>query len=68
MANAAANLKKGAHILIEGELRSREYDREITVGLQTTTISQRVWEVRIDQFVRLDHTPRVDLGDDSGPQ
>ena len=26
MARAAADLKKGAHVLAEGELRSREYD------------------------------------------
>ncbi len=67
-ANAAANLKKGAHVLIEGELRSHEYDREITVGSQATTISQRVCEVRIDHFVNLDRTARVESGDDPGPQ
>jgi single-strand DNA-binding protein len=68
MANAVANLKKGAHLLIEGELRSREYEREVTAGSQTTAISQRVWEVRIDQFIRLDRTPRGDAGDYPGPQ
>ena len=68
IANAAANLKKGAHVLIEGELRGREYDREITVGSQTTTITQRVWEVRVDQFVNLDRAPRDESSDDSGPQ
>jgi hypothetical protein len=38
-------------------LRSREYDRELTVGSQTTTITQRVWEIRIDQIINLDRVP-----------
>ena len=68
MARVAVGLKKGAHVLIEGELRSREYDREISAGPQTATISQRVWEIRIEQIIKLDRTPKNDPGDDPGPQ
>jgi single-strand DNA-binding protein len=62
MASAATNLKKGAHVLIEGELRSREYDREVTVGSQTITITQRVWEIRIDSILKLDRLPKAGDG------
>ena len=68
LARAATGLKKGAHVLVEGELRSREYDREVSAGSQTATISQRVWEIRVDQIIKLDRTPKNDPGDEPGPQ
>ena len=68
MANAAANLKKGAHVLVESELRSREYEREITVAGQTTTVNQRVWEIRVDSILKLDRTPKADSSHDDTPQ
>ena len=58
LANFAGTLTKGAHIAIEGELRSREYDREVTVGAQKTTITQRVWEIRVDTILKLDRAAR----------
>ncbi len=68
VARAAAGLKKGAHVLVEGELRSREYDREVSVGTQTAAISQRVWEIRIEQILKLDRTPKNETGEEQGPQ
>ena len=56
LAEFAATLTKGAHIAIEGELRSHEYQREVAVGPQTTSIRQRVWEVRVDSVLKLDRT------------
>jgi single-strand DNA-binding protein len=67
MTRAAAALKKGAQVLAEGELRSREYEREVSAGSQTGTVSQRVWEIRVDQMIKLDRTPRNDSGDEPGP-
>ena len=58
LANFAGTLTKGAHVAIEGELRSREYDREVTVGAQKTTITQRVWEIRVDTILKLDRAAR----------
>ena len=58
LANFAGTLTKGAHVAIEGELRSREYDREVTVGAEKTTITQRVWEVRVDTILKLDRAAR----------
>ena len=66
MASAAANLKKGAHVLIEGELRTREYDREITVGDQTISVNQRVWEIRVNSIIKLDRAAKT--GGDDGPE
>jgi single-strand DNA-binding protein len=60
LANFAGTLTKGAHVAIEGELRSREYYREVTVGAEKTTITQRVWEIRIDTILKLDRAARGD--------
>ena len=60
LANFAGTLTKGAHVAIEGELRSREYDREVTVGAEKTTITQRVWEIRVDTILKLDRAARGD--------
>ncbi len=68
MARAAAGLKKGAHVLVEGELRSREYDREVSAGSQTATISQRVWEIRVEQIIKLDRTPKAEPSEEPAPQ
>jgi single-strand DNA-binding protein len=53
-AEFAATLTKGAHVAVEGELRSHECQREIAVAAQTTSISQRVWEIRVESVLRLD--------------
>ena len=44
----AGTLKKGAHIQVEGELRSREYDSK------KTDSKQRIWEIRVDSILKLD--------------
>ena len=55
----AATLKKGAHLQIEGELRSREYDSNKTGTKQT------VWEIRVDSILKLDRAEKAtsDEGD-----
>ncbi|MGA2536044.1 MAG: single-stranded DNA-binding protein [Terracidiphilus sp.] len=49
----AGTLKKGAHILVEGELRSREYDSK------KKNAKIRVWEVRVDSILKLDRAEKV---------
>ena len=44
----AGTLKKGAHIQVEGELRSREYDSK------KTDSKQRIWEIKVDSILKLD--------------
>jgi single-strand DNA-binding protein len=53
----AAKLQKGAHILIEGELRSRKY-------LSTKTDSEvTVWEIRVDSILKLDRAEKATAED-----
>ena len=44
----AKTLTKGAHVQVEGELRSREYDSK------KADSKQRVWEVRVSSILQLD--------------
>ena len=48
----AATLTKGMHLQVEGELRSREYQRE--------GASHRVWEIRAESILKLDRAERQD--------
>jgi single-strand DNA-binding protein len=65
LADFAGSLTKGAHIAIEGELRSREYQRELTVGTQKTTLTQRVWEIRVDSVLKLDRAAKREASEES---
>lgn len=49
----AATLKKGAHIQLEGELRSRDYVSP------KTGIQQRVWEIRVASILKLDRAEKA---------
>ena len=53
----AGTLKKGAHIQVEGELRSREYDSKKTES------KLRIWEVRVDSILKLDRAEKSALED-----
>ena len=48
----ASTLKKGAHIQVEGELRSREYDSKKTES------KLRIWEVKVDSILKLDRAEK----------
>jgi single-strand DNA-binding protein len=52
LADFAATLKKGAHIQIEGELRSRKYESKKTNSEQT------IWEIRVDSILKLDRAAK----------
>ena len=49
----AGTLKKGAHIQVEGELRSREYDSK------KTDSKRRVWEIRVSSILKLDRAEKA---------
>jgi single-strand DNA-binding protein len=49
----AQTLTKGAHIQVEGELRSREYDSK------KTNTKQRVWEIRVASILKLDRAEKA---------
>ena len=48
----ATTLKKGAHVQIEGELRSREYQKD--------GAKHRVWECIVESILKLDRAERQD--------
>ena len=49
----AGTLKKGAHLQVEGELRSRTYDSTKTGSEQT------IWEIRVDSILKLDRAEKA---------
>src|ERR1700678_3693760 len=53
LSDFASTLKKGAHILVEGELRSREYDSK------KTDSKQRIWEIKVDSILKLDRAEKA---------
>src|SRR5665213_2591471 len=54
----AATLKKGAHIQVEGELRSRKYESRKTNSEQT------IWEIRVNSILKLDRAAKAAAEDD----
>jgi len=55
----AATLKKGAHIQLEGELRSRKYDST------KTNTEVTVWEIRVNSILKLDRAQKASAEDDA---
>ena len=49
----ASTLKKGAHVQVEGELRSREYDSK------KTDTKLRIWEIKVDSILKLDRAEKA---------
>src|SRR3984885_4792779 len=49
----AGTLKKGAHLMVEGELRSRKYDSKKTGTEQT------IWEIRVNSILKLDRAEKT---------
>src|SRR5580692_3402316 len=49
----AKTLTKGAHIQVEGELRSREFDSK------KTDSKRRVWEIRVASILKLDRAEKA---------
>ena len=65
LADFAGSLSKGAHVAVEGELRSHEYQRELAVGKQKTSITQRVWEIRVDSVLKLDRAAKREASEEN---
>src|SRR5579862_3784139 len=58
----AATLKKGAHIQVEGELRSRKYDSKKTNSEQT------IWEIRVSSILKLDRAAKAAAEDEDSSE
>ncbi len=68
LAEFVATLSKGAHVAVEGELRSHEYQRAVVLGEQKTAIQQRVWEVRVDSVLKLDRAAKRDSNEETNQE
>ena len=55
----AANLTKGAHLQIEGEIRTREYT-EKSRGKNSTEVKKTITEIRATSIAKLDRTKNGD--------
>jgi len=55
LAEFATTLKKGAHVEVEGELRSREYQKD--------GVSHRLFECRVESILKLDRAARQEAPD-----
>ena len=53
----ASTLRKGAHIQVEGELRSREYETK-KVGKKPVQ-KKTIWEVRVNSILKLDRAAKA---------
>src|SRR5487761_1198602 len=66
LADYAKTLKKGAHLAVEGEMRSRERTDK------KTGQKERIWEVRVSSILKLDRAekaaPEEAAGDDFNPE
>jgi single-strand DNA-binding protein len=57
----ASTLRKGAHIQVEGELRSREYETK-KVGKKPAQ-KKTIWEVRVNSILKLDRAAKATTED-----
>ena len=53
LSDFARTLTKGAHLAVEGELRTREREDK------KTNAKQRVWEVRVSSILKLDRAEKA---------
>jgi len=53
----AGTLKKGAHLQVEGELRSREYETK-KVGKKPSQ-KKTIWEIRVNSILKLDRAEKA---------
>ena len=61
----ATTLKKGAHVQIEGELRSRKY-QPAKVGKKQPE-KKTIWEIRVSSILKLDRAAKATAEDDDEP-
>ena len=56
LADAAAKLVKGAYVQVEGELRHRSYQKEVSVGNKTVAVDIPVTEIHARILRKLDRS------------
>src|ERR1700739_4218948 len=62
LAEFAATLSKGEHVQVEGEIRTREYDRKKTGEKEAVT------EIRVASILKLDRAEKASPEDDDNEE
>jgi single-strand DNA-binding protein len=62
LAEFAATLTKGAHVQVEGELRSRE------IASKNSDFKRSIWEIRVDSILKLDRAEKASSEEDAGEE
>ena len=55
----AATLAKGAHVQVEGEIRTREYTQK-TTGKKPVDVKKSISEIRVTSIMNLDRAKKTD--------
>ena len=55
----AATLTKGAHVQLEGQIRTREYTQE-AAGKKSDTVTKSITELRVISIVKLDRPKKAE--------
>jgi len=55
----AATLAKGAHVQVEGEIRTREYTQK-TTGKKPVDVKKSITEIRVTSIMNLDRAKKTD--------
>ena len=53
LANFAATLSKGAHVTLEGEIRTREYTQKAS-GKNSADVKRTITEIRVQRIAKLE--------------
>ena len=61
----AATLTKGAHVQIEGEIRTREYTQK-GPGKKAAEIKKSITEVRVQSVVKLERSKKTEGAEEEG--
>jgi single-strand DNA-binding protein len=64
----AATLPKGAHVQIEGEIRTRDYTQKLGNGRKPAEVKKSITEVRVIAIARLDRSRKPDAATPSDPE
>ena len=60
LSDEAKTFKKGDYVLVEGELRSSEFESEVGQGKKKTSVKRRSWEVRAKSVRKLERTDNAE--------
>jgi len=64
----AATLPKGAHVQIEGEIRTREYTAKAGTGKKAADVKKSITEVRVISLAKLDRPKKSEPGAEPEPE